>query len=390
MLALNPRLVDTATPPIPEAQAWAAAYGGAAGPLVDLSQAVPGYPPHEAMLDRLARSAGQATTAKYGPILGDTVLREAYAAHVSTLYGDEVSPGEVAITTGCNQAFVVSVLAVAEAGSAVLLPSPWYFNHKMALDMLGIEARPLPCDPDGGFVPRPQVADSLIDERTRAIVLVTPNNPTGAVYPPDVIASFAELCRRKGLALILDETYRDFIVGRPHDLFADRDWRDTLIALYSFSKSYCIPGHRLGAIIGAEPVLAEVTKALDTLQICAPRVAQAPVAWALDGLKDWRDGNLREIDARARAFRGALEGLNGWRIDSIGAYFAYLRHPFRGRRAAEVAKALCEECGVLCLPGSYFGPDQEGHLRVAFANCGADILAGLRPRFAALSQSAMA
>jgi aspartate/methionine/tyrosine aminotransferase len=380
--AINPNLLDTATPPIPEAQGWAKAYSGVAGPLIDLSQAVPGYPPHDELLARLARNAGAAATANYGPIEGDTVLRQAYAAHVSRLYGGEIDWRGVAITTGCNQAFFVAAVATAKAGESILLPSPWYFNHKMTLDMLGIEARALACPPENGFVPDVESAAELIDATTRAIVLVTPNNPTGAVYPPETIAAFADLCRSRGLFLILDETYRDFIALRPHELIASGEYANTLICLYSFSKSYCIPGHRLGALVTSPTLRPEIGKILDTLQICAPRTAQAPVAWAIEGLADWREANRQEIDHRGHAFRTALRGLNGWKVDAMGAYFAFLRHPFPGRPAAGVVRELVERAGVLCLPGPYFGPGLEGHMRVAFANAGVDQLRALRERLA--------
>lgn len=380
MPSLNPHLLDTSTPPIPEAKGWARAYAGAAGPLIDLSQAVPGYPPHADLLARLGRAGADRESAAYGPILGDTVLREAFAAETRNLYGGTIEAAEIAITTGCNQAFFVAMIAVARAGDNVVLPSPWYFNHKMALDMLGMEARALPCDPDAGFVPSVAEAEALIDTRTRAIVLVSPNNPTGAVYPPATLEAFAGLCRRRGLWLVLDETYRDFIDTQPHALFQD-DWRDVLIDLYSFSKSYCIPGHRLGAIIASEAVMGEIEKVLDTVQICAPRVAQAPVAWAIDGLRDWRAANTAEIARRADAFRATFAGINGWRVDSVGSYFAFLRHPFADRTAADVVRALVEERGVLCLPAPYFGPGLETHMRVAFANADIDKISALRERF---------
>lgn len=379
--AINPNLIDTATPPIPEAQAWARAYDGAAGPLIDLSQAVPGYPPHAELLERLSRNAGEASTASYGPIEGDTALRKAYAAHVSALYDGPIDWRDVAITTGCNQAFFIAAIATAKAGDSILLPSPWYFNHKMTLDMLGIEARALSCPPDNGFVPDVESAAELIDATTRAIVLVTPNNPTGAVYPPQTIEAFARLCRERGLFLILDETYRDFIAGRPHELIASENYSNTLIYLYSFSKSYCIPGHRLGALTASPKLQEQIGKILDTLQICAPRAAQGPVAWAIDGLTAWRQANRLEIERRAQAFRAAFDGLNGWKVDSMGAYFAFLRHPFHGRPASGVVRELVERSGVLCLPGPYFGPGQEGHMRVAFANAGVEQLQALRERF---------
>src|SRR5262245_5121854 len=132
-MRLNPLLIETATPPIPEAQGWARAYDGGAGPLVDLAQAVPGYPPPDSMLERLAAAARDPATAGYGAILGDGLLRQSYAAHLTRLYGAPIVPSEVAVTTGCNQAFMVAILAVARAGDTVLLPTPWYFNHKMAL-----------------------------------------------------------------------------------------------------------------------------------------------------------------------------------------------------------------------------------------------------------------
>jgi aspartate/methionine/tyrosine aminotransferase len=382
---VNPCLLDTATPPIPEAKAWAKRYGGARGPLIDLSQAVPGYPAHPALLERIARATGDAATAAYGPIEGDAVLREAYAAHLSRVYGTPIGADETAITAGCNMAFFVAMLAIARAGDAILLPAPWYFNHEMALTMTGIEARPLPCDPAAGFVPDPDVADALIDARVRAIVLVTPNNPTGSVYPPATIRCFAELCRRRGIWLVLDETYRDFLpqaTACPHDVLADPDWRDIVIGLYSFSKSYCVPGHRLGAIVAGRSLLDQIGKVLDTVQICPPRAAQAAVAWGIDALGDWREVNRLEIERRAQAFSAAMGQAPGWRVDSVGAYFAFVAHPFAGAGAPAVAEKLAADRGVLALPGGYFGPGQDGHLRVAFANAEAAALAELPGRLA--------
>jgi aspartate/methionine/tyrosine aminotransferase len=372
-LLLNPLLTQTASPPIPEAKLWANRYDGSAGPLIDFSQAVPGYPPHREMLRRLGEAAASREAASYGAILGDEALRGAYADHISDLYGGEIIGREVAITAGCNQAFFIAIMALAKAGDAVILPTPWYFNHKMALDMLGIEAVPLPCRAERGFVPDVVNAEPLLNERVRAIVLVTPNNPTGAVYPPETIAAFKRLCTAHGIALILDETYRDFIAAdrRPHGMLAERDWSDTIIQLYSFSKSYCIPGHRTGALVAGDEVIWEVAKVLDTLQICTPRVPQLVLPWAIEALAEWRADNRTEITTRATAFKAAFSALDGWRIGSIGAYFAYVAHPFAGMSDAEVCARLARECGVLCLPGFYFGPGQEGFLRVAFANVGA-------------------
>jgi aspartate/methionine/tyrosine aminotransferase len=366
---LNPLLAATAAPPIPEAKAWAAAYGGSLGSLIDLSQAVPGYPPHPDLLVRLGAAAGTRGAAAYGDILGDDDLRAAYAAHVSARYGGSVGAANVAITAGCNQAFFVAMIALAKAGEAVLLPSPWYFNHKMTLDMLGIEAVPLRCRAESAFVPDPDEAKRLIDRRVRAVVLVTPNNPTGAIYPPEVIRAFHQLSAERGIALVIDETYRDFLPeSRPHDLIAGGDWQNVLVQLYSFSKSYCIPGHRVGAIVASPAMLAEVAKILDSLQICAPRVAQLVLPWALPALTDWRAGNSAMITDRAEAFQAAIAASGDWKLHSIGAYFAYLEHPWPGASGTDVCGVLARERGVVMLPGSYFGPGQQPFLRAAFAN----------------------
>lgn len=385
---LNPNLIDTGTPPIPQAQGWARAYDGRSGPLVDLSQAVPGSPPPAELLERLAQAARSPDSTRYGPITGDMPLREAYAADIATVYGAAFKPTEVAITSGCNQAFVMTMMALAKAGDNVLLPVPWYFNHEMTLRMLGIEARPLPCDPAAGFVPDVATAEALIDSGTRAIVLVTPNNPTGAIYPPATIAAFAELCARRGLWLVLDETYRDFLpagVAAPHQVFAGTPWQDSVIGLYSFSKAYAVPGWRLGAITAGEAVMAEIAKVLDCVQISPVRAGQAAVTWGIEGIRPWREANRVEINARAALFREAMAPHNGWRVLAAGAYFAYVAHPFPGVPAAEVVRALVQERGVLALPGPYFGPGQEQHLRIAIANVAADRIGELSDRLRGFS-----
>jgi aspartate/methionine/tyrosine aminotransferase len=339
------------------------------------------------MLARLGAAAASAEAARYGDITGDPELRASYAAHVANLYGAAVTSENVAITAGCNQAFFAAMVALAKAGDSVILPSPWYFNHKMTLDMLGIEAVPLPCRAEDGFVPDPSEARGLLGPRVRAIVLVTPSNPTGAAYPPSTIAAFQSLCAEHGIALVVDETYRDFLKqdASPHEGFAAPDWDDTLIQLYSFSKSYCIPGHRVGAMVAAPSFIMETAKVLDCLQICATRTPQLVLPWAIPELADWRAANRAEILARADAFIAALSGVPGWSIRSIGAYFAYVEHPFPHHSATQVAELLARERGVLCLPGSYFGPGQERYLRVAFANVGIGAIEELPGRLAGLA-----
>ncbi|WP_137125175.1 aminotransferase [Roseomonas sp. HF4] len=380
--ALSPRIRATQTPPIPSVRAWAARYGGQAGPVLDLTQAVPGYPPHADLLARLAEHAGSRASASYGPIDGEPDLRDALARDMTGFYGAPVGAADVAITAGGNLAFTMAMTVLAGPGEAVMLPAPWYFNHRMALTALGIPCVPLDCRAEDGFIPDPGRAAALM-AGVRAIVLVSPNNPTGAVYPPDVIAGFADLARRHGAWLVLDETYRDFLSPEqspPHGLFADAGWRDNVVHLYSFSKAYCVPGHRVAAIASGPTFRAELMKALDTMQICAPRAAQAALAWGVDALGDWRAGNRAVMASRAEAFRRAAAQLPGWRLDALGAYFAYLRLPEDAPEAVATAERLAVERGLLGLPGPFFGPGQDRHLRLAFANAEADVIAAVPGR----------
>ncbi len=383
----NPLLAATDTPPIPAAQAWKAAYGGRLGPMIDLAQAVPGSPPPQALLDRLAATAGTAEATTYGPIVGDPGLRAALAGDINALYGAAITPADLAITSGCNQAFFVTMLALAKAGDTVILPTPWYFNHKMTLDMLGIVAHPLPCSAESHFIPSVEEARALIGPSTRAIVLVSPNNPTGATYPAAVIEAFQDLAREMGIALVIDETYRDFLpdgLERPHDLFTDARWRGTTVHLYSFSKSYAVPGHRLGAVMADAPVLSEIAKVLDCMTICPPRAAQPAVAWAVEGTRAWRREVRETINRRAASFADAVAASPGWSISAIGAYFAYVRHPL-AMPSAMAAERLASRAGVVTLPGSFFGPGQEDHLRFAFTNVDERQIAEISERLTSVS-----
>ncbi|MEK1924071.1 MAG: aminotransferase [Rhizobium giardinii] len=383
MPRFNPLIARLSPPPVPSVLAWAKAYDGARGPLIDLSQAVPGYPPHPEMLKWLGEAAASPAYAGYGAIEGEQVLRAAYATHVSSLYNASINARNIHITSGCNQAFISTVIAIAGAGDTVLMTNPFYFNQETTLAMLGIGVELVPCDASDGFLPDIDAIASSLKPGVRALALVTPNNPTGSVYPPALLRRIYDLCRANKTWLILDETYRDFLgegSGAPHDLLALEGWQDGLICLYSFSKSFCIPGHRLGAITAGLAVVRQVAKVMDNLQICAPRSAQAAVARALPALDDWRASNRAEIGRRAEALRQVMSRLTGWKLQAIGAYFAYIRHPYPDISSEFVAEKLAKIAGVVCLPGDYFGEGQEGYLRFAFANADVPTILKLEER----------
>ena len=368
---INPLIDKLSAPPIPAVQAWARQYDGAHGPLVDLSQAVPGYPPHPDMLRFLGEAASSVAYAGYGPIEGETVLREAYARHVGNLYGAEIKAGNIHITSGCNQAFIAAIMCVAQSGDTVLATDPFYFNHQSSLEMLGIRSETMLCRAENGFVPDIEDVRAALHKGVRALVLVSPNNPTGAIYPPQLLTQIYAACRDNGTWLLLDETYRDFLSDAdqaPHDLFKEVDWPSHLIQLYSFSKSFCIPGHRLGAIVAGADMVANVAKAMDNLQICATRAPQIAVSRAIEPLQSWRDDNRKEIARRAEALRVSMSNVVGWHVEAVGAYFAFVRHPYEGSSSVAVAERLAKTTGIITLPGSFFGESQDAFLRFAFAN----------------------
>ncbi|HEY2611262.1 MAG TPA: aminotransferase [Reyranella sp.] len=373
--AANPWLAAVEPSPIGETKRWVLGrIFPADRPLIDLSQAVPGYPPALELRRHLGELLLDPAVHGYTPILGLPALRENYAAHLADFYGAPVAPGEVGITSGCNQAFCLALMSLAKAGDQVILPRPHYFNHDMWLRMQGIEPVSLDFRPGSGAIPAAQDAARLIGQKTRAIVLISPNNPTGAVYPPETIHAFYELARQRGIALILDETYKDFLPEgeRPHDLFSDPDWRGTLVHLYSFSKVFALTGYRVGGITAGAGLMAEIEKAMDCVSICPPRLGQEAALYGLQNLLPWARRNTEGLKARADLLGNGLQRSNRWRLISLGAYFAYVEHPFNGQRSTEVSKRLADEENLLTIPGGMFGAGQERFVRLAFANVADD------------------
>ena len=370
---LNPLLTAIEDPPIDEVQQWIRGRAFPEDkPLIDLSQALPSYPPAAELRNHMAQLVVDPTMSGYTEIGGIPELKEAYANEVSQFYQTRVSSEEVFITAGCNQAFFLSMLTLGKAGDEVILPAPYYFNHRMTLEMLGMTPVLLPCRPKTGMLPEVDIAEMLITPQTRGIVLVTPNNPSGTVYPSGLIEDFFRLAQAKGLYLILDETYRDFLnpeQGLPHHLL-NLSWQENLVQLYSFSKSFALAGYRIGAITASSEFLKELVKVMDCAAICAPKLAQRSALYALMYLHDWRAEKKQLMNLRAESFRQYFQENNRsrFRLSTLGPCFAYIRHSEVGITAYEVAKKLALNENLLLLPGTIFGPDQDSFLRIAFAN----------------------
>jgi len=363
----NPNLLDCAPAPIAEAWSWVSNPDNEH--LIDMCQAVPAHLPPQSLRDYLGEAISKGEGASYTDIRGILPLREALANNIESRYQGGVNADDIIITAGCNQAFCSVIDTLCQPGDEVIIPLPSYFNHLMWLSIRGVEPRFVSFDAKTAL-PDPQQAATLISTRTRAIVLVTPNNPSGATYDPECIEAFYQLASSHNIALIIDETYRDFIdINHTiHGLFEHREWRNCFVHLYSFSKVFSLTGHRTGAVVAGPSLLEQIKKVQDCTAISAPHAGQLAAHYGLQNLHHWKLEKALELQVRAEAIKTAFEhpDLN-YRLVCAGAYFAYIEHPF-GISSRLVVKRLIEEFDLISLPGSYFGPQQENFIRFAFAN----------------------
>ena len=384
-MRLTNRTLQLTASPIAEAHAWLPQRTGTRE-LLDLSQAAPGYPTAPVIAERIAEVAAEPDGGRYAPPPGLPALNSTFAAELSVDYQAEIAPEQILPTGGCNQAFCVTTSALSEPGDEVILNVPYYFNHDMWLKLDSVQPKYLHAD--SSLIPGPSEAAKLIGDRTKAIVLVTPGNPTGVTVPPEVIRGFYEVAKAYGIALIVDETYRNFRLTdeRPHDLFDEPDWADTLITLHSFSKDLAIPGYRVGALVGGEDVIYEIMKLVDCVQISAPRIGQEAAVAGLAHARQWRSDQAQRINRGLAKFSEVMaKQPGGFTLASAGAYFGWVQHPFTDLPTSEVIRRLVLDHDVLAIPGTAFTPADDRWVRFSYANLAADQFEELASRLNEMS-----
>ena len=368
-LILNPHVCAVHPPPISEVRSWIADRPADAPPLIDLCQAVPDYPPPDEMLDHIRQKIAEPLTSRYTPDEGLPEVQASVCNRYCRRYATLISPEQVCLTVGASAAFWLAMLTLCHAGDEVIVQPPCYFDHPMALSGLGITPVYPPYLEEQRGLPDPAHIDRLITPRTRAILLVSPSNPTGTVIPPELLHELFILAQRRGIALILDETYSDFIPGRPHELFTRGDWHGTLVHVMSFGKSYALTGYRSGALIAAPALISQALKIQDTMTVCQPRISQLALQYGLDHLDHWVAENRQMMTRRHDLFVEQFsQPGNCFTLAASGSFFGWVRHPYLGATGREVARRLVLEAGILTLPGEVFGPGLENYLRLAFGN----------------------
>ena len=388
-LIVSPLIAAVHVPPISEVKRWLSERPDDGRELIDLCQAVPDYAPARELTDHLTTLLGDPLISKYSPDEGLPEVRAAICGYYDRKYGAQLSPDNLCLTIGASQAFWLAMVTLCRAGDEVVVQAPYYFDHPMALDILGIRGVYAPFIETNAGLPDPATIEALITQQTRAILIVSPSNPTGAITPPATIRELFEISRRHNIALILDETYLEFIPGgvRPHDLFSDPTWGENFIQIASFGKTYALTGYRAGMLVASGQLIHHALKAQDTMAVCQPRITQQAIKYGVEHLDSWVAANRDMMTRRHDLFKAEfMQPGNRFQLTASGAFFAWVRHPFSSCSGRQVAKRLVDEAALLCLPGEVFGPGLEGYLRLAFGNIREEAIPEAVQRFRELAR----
>ncbi|MFM7189752.1 MAG: pyridoxal phosphate-dependent aminotransferase [Microcystaceae cyanobacterium] len=336
---------------------------------ISLGQGIVFYPPPATVLASLTDCLADVTNHQYQAVQGIPPLLTAITQKLATDNHITIEPGKnaVVVTAGANMGFLNAVLAITQVGDEIIVNTPYYFNHEMAIRIAGCQ--PITVPTDEHYQLQLDQIQAAITPKTRAIVTISPNNPTGIVYPSQVLTQINQLCRERGLYHITDEAYEYFTYGG-HTHFSPGSLPHSAghtISLFSLSKSYGFAGWRVGYMVIPTALLLAVKKIQDTNLICPPIVCQYAAIAALTAGQDYCQQFLPEIAQNRQAFLAQLQPLADqvtWVIPQ-GAFYGFLRLPEKHQDLALVQQ-LIERYQVAVLPGSTFGMVDGCYLRVAY------------------------
>ncbi|TMC52243.1 MAG: pyridoxal phosphate-dependent aminotransferase [Chloroflexi bacterium] len=305
-------------------------------------------------------------------------LREKLVAKLARVNGIATTPDRIACGPGGVGAIAAMFAAVLEQGDEVLLPDPGWPNYRMMLPWLGARAVYYPCPPNDGFQPDLQALAALIGPRTKILVVNSPNNPTGAVYPASTLAAMIELAKRQNLWLLSDECYDQILLDGTWTSPASLAPDDARIAtVFTFSKTYSMTGWRLGYLTGSAELIDTATKVLESNSSCVSTISQVAAEAALDGPQDCVAEMVAAYRRRRDLVAGILQDAELLIARPTGAFYIMADVSPAGLPSRELAFALLRERGVSLAPGSAFGQVAGQAVRISLASSDADLEEGV-------------
>jgi aspartate/methionine/tyrosine aminotransferase len=344
---------------------------------ISLGQGVVHYGPPAAAIDAVRAALGEPAIHEYQPVAGLTALRERIAAKLAAENGIDVARGsEVMVTAGGNMAFVHAVMATTEPGDEVILPTPFYFNHEMAIEMAGCRAVRVPTD--DRYQLRVEAIAAAITSRTRLVVTISPNNPSGAVLEERDLRRVNALCGERGIFHVSDEAYEYFTYGGARHVSpgAFPGAAEHTISLYSLSKAYGFAGWRIGYAVYPARLAAGMMKSQDTILICPAVASQLAAIAALGVGRAYCEpyvralADVREIVVSRLAALAPLA-----RVPAADGAFYCLLKVETALDSVALAERLVREHRVAVIPGSAFGMSGGCYLRVAYGALQKDTVA---------------
>ncbi len=352
-------------PVIPIVGRWTSETPGT----ISLGQGIVSYGPPPAVVETVREFGHTLGEHRYGPVEGLPDLVCALEEKLARENGIRVRPeSRVVVTAGGNLAFMNAVLAIMDPGDEVIFPAPFYFNHEMAVVMANGRAVPVRTTRD--YQLDLDAIRAALTPRTRAVVTVSPNNPTGAVYPESALRAVNALCRERGIFHIHDEAYEYFTYdGAAH--FSPGSIAGAsayTISLFSLSKAYGMASWRVGYMVIPDLLWDAVNKIQDTLLICAPSVSQRAASAAIAIGRSYAGAYVHEL---ARTRRVVFDALADPSVPcetplSSGAFYFFVRVPATRMNALEFTERLIREHRVAVIPGSAFGDTDGCSIRVSY------------------------
>lgn len=324
-------------------------------------------PPHVA---EAGKRAIDENWTHYGPTQGYPEFREAIARHVSETRGIRVGPQHVCVVPGGKPIIFFPMLALVEPGDEVIFPNPGFPIYESMVRFLGGVPKPVPLVEERGFSFDLDVFRSLLSDRTKLVVLNSPQNPTGGMIPAEDMAEIAALLRDRDVMVLSDEIYSRITYGeKPVSIAGFDGMLEKTIVLDGFSKTYAMTGWRLGYGVMPEWMVEAVNKLMVNSNSCTASFTQRAGLAALEGPQEAVEEMVREFARRREAFCDALNNVPGFRcVRPAGAFYAFPNIRGTGRTSKQLADELLQEAGVACLAGTAFGEYGEGYLRFSYAN----------------------